>query len=38
MTDWAGGIKAHNYGISRVTDLRNLTDLLRIILPVAILA
>jgi cell division protein FtsL len=38
MADWAGSMEARNYGIKRVSDSRYLTELLRLITPVAILA
>ncbi len=38
MIDWAAGQEERNYAVRRVTDLPNLNDLLRIILPIAVLA
>ncbi len=38
MADWAGSMEARNYGIKRVSDSRYLTELLRLITPIAILA
>ncbi len=38
MADWAGNMEARNYGIKRVSDSRYLTELLRLITPIAILA
>lgn len=38
MIDWAAGLEERNYAVRRVTDLPNLNDLLRIILPIVVLA
>ena len=38
MADWAGSMEARNYGIKRVSDSHYLTELLRLITPIAILA
>jgi cell division protein FtsL len=38
MTDWSRGIETRNYGIRRVTDLRNLAGLLVMTLVLSVLA
>ncbi len=38
MYDWAGGSEDRNYGIKRITDPRKLSELLRIILSLSVIA